>query len=313
MSYIQAMAAQQTLELRLNLSKLANDAVETSHQLGNVGQADAPDMLESEVEAQQAQLAVALAEQNQQRVWKALGAVVGNPRLPLMMLEGKLEDTPPVNADELVEKIVNESPAVRIAELGVKRAEAALARTKREPIPDLQLRGGIQQNGEVLSDGRSVGLQGFADVGVRIPIFNRNQGNIATAKADAERAKREVERVKLVLRERAASVVQNYNFSQTAVDRYKNQMIPRAQKAYAMYTKKYQEMAAAYPQVLIAQRTLMQLEVSYISALETFATSSLSLQSYLLTDGLEAPSQPGGIDQPVREVNLPLQVGASPQ
>ncbi len=315
MSYFQALAAQQTLELRQDLSKLADDAVQTSHQLSNVGQADAPDVLESEVEAQQAQLAVTMAEQNQQRVWKALAAVVGNPRLPLMKLAGKLEDTPPVNADELVERIVNDSPAVKIAELGVKRAEAALARAKREPIPDLQLRGGMQQNGELLSapSGKSVGLQGFADVGVRIPIFNRNQGNIATAKADEERAKREVERVKLVLRERAASVVQTYTFSQTAVDRYKNQMIPRAQKAYEMYTKKYQEMAAAYPQVLIAQRTLMQLEVSYITALENFATSSLSLQSYLLTDGLEAPSQPGGIDQPVREVNIPFQMSASPQ
>jgi len=313
MSYTQALAAQQALKLRQDLSKLADDGVETSHQLANVGQADAPDVLESEVEEQQAQLAVTMAEQNRQRVWKALAAVVGNPQLPLMNLEGKLEDTPPVNADELVEKIVNESPAVRIAELGVKRAEAALARAKRESIPDLQLRGGMQQNGELLSNGRAVGLQGFADVGVKIPIFDRNQGNIAAAKADAERAKREVERVKLVLRERAASVVQNYAFSQTAVDRYKNQMIPRAQKAYEMYIKKYQQMAAAYPQVLIAQRTLMQLEVSYITALESFATSSLSLQSYLLTDGLEAPSQPGGMDKPVREVNIPFQMSANPQ
>src|SRR6266498_531713 len=136
MAYIQALAAQQALELRQNLSKLADDAVETSHQLANIGQADAPDVLESEVEAQQAQLAVTMAEQSQQRVWKALAAVVGNPRLPLMKLEGRLEDTPPVNADELVEKIVNESPAVKITELGVERAEAALARAKREPIPD---------------------------------------------------------------------------------------------------------------------------------------------------------------------------------
>jgi cobalt-zinc-cadmium efflux system outer membrane protein len=313
-SYIQALAAQQTLELRQNLSKLADDAVQTSHELANVGQADAPDVLESEVEAQQAELAVTMAEQNQQRIWKALSAVVGNVQLPQMRLEGKLEDTPPVNADELVEKIANNSPAVRIAEIGVKRAEAGLARAKRESIPDLQIRGGMEQNGELLSEpnGKPVGLQGFADVGVRIPIFNRNQGNVATANADVERARREVERVKFVLRERAASVVQNYTFSQTAVDRYKNQMIPRAQKAYEMYAKKYREMAAAYPQVLIAQRTLMQLEVSYITALETFGTSSVSLQSYLLTDGLEAPSQPGGIDQPVREVNIPFQMGTSP-
>jgi outer membrane protein, heavy metal efflux system len=149
MSYIQALAAQETLELRHNLRKLADDAIETSHQLANVGQADAPDVLESEVEEQQAQLAVAMAEQNQRRVWKALTAVVGNPRLPLMKLDGKLKDTPPINADELMEKIVNESPAIRIAELGVKRAEAALVRAKREPIPDLQIRGGMQQNGEL--------------------------------------------------------------------------------------------------------------------------------------------------------------------
>src|SRR3984885_15962161 len=99
MSYIQALAAQQTLELRQPPSKRAKDAVQTSHELANVGQADAPDLIESEVEAQQAELAVTMAEQNQQRVWKALSAVAGNPPLPLTSLEGSLEDTLPVNAD----------------------------------------------------------------------------------------------------------------------------------------------------------------------------------------------------------------------
>ncbi len=308
MSYIQALAAQQTLELRHDLSKLAQDAVDTSHQLANVGQADTPDVLEAEIEAQQADLAVTMAEQNQQRVWKELTAVVGNNKLPLMHLEGSLEDSQPVNAEDLVDKIVNESPAVKIAELGVKKAEASLARAKREPIPDLQLRAGMQQNRELSeTTGRPVGLQGFADIGLQIPIFNRNQGNIATSKADLERAKREVDRVKLALRERAASVVQSYTYSQTAAARYKSQMIPRAQKAYEMYAKKYKEMAAAYPQVLIAQRTLMELQVAYVNALESVATNSVALQSYLLTDGLEAPSQPGEIDRPVREINMPFQ------
>src|SRR6202795_2313661 len=95
MSCIQTLAAQQTLELRQNLSKLADDTVETSRQLANVGQSDAPDVLESEVEAQQAQLAVTMAEQNRQRVWRALAAVVGNPRLPLMRIQGNLEQPPP--------------------------------------------------------------------------------------------------------------------------------------------------------------------------------------------------------------------------
>ncbi len=84
-------------------------------------------------------------------------------------------------------------------------------------------------------------------------------------------------------------------------------MIPRAQKAYEMYGRKYREMAAAYPQVLIAQRILMQLQISYLNSLESFAANSVALQSYLLTDGLEAPSQPGEIDRPIREMNIPFQ------
>jgi hypothetical protein len=66
-------------------------------------------------------------------------------------------------------------------------------------------------------------------------------------------------------------------------------------------------MAAAYPQVLIAQRTVMQLQVAYLNSLESFATNSVALRSYLLTDGLEAPSQPGEIDRPIREMNVPFQ------
>src|ERR1700680_2387874 len=69
MSYIQALSAQQTLELRQNLSKLADDAVETSHQLANVGQADAPAVVEAGGEGAQAQLAVPMGEQNQTGGW----------------------------------------------------------------------------------------------------------------------------------------------------------------------------------------------------------------------------------------------------
>src|SRR5581483_5844340 len=94
--FYQALAAQQLVELRRNLSKLATDAVETSHQLFNVGQADQPDVLQAEVEGEQTQLAVTIAEQNQARIWKSLAATVGKPDLPLTQLEGNLEDIPAI-------------------------------------------------------------------------------------------------------------------------------------------------------------------------------------------------------------------------
>lgn len=303
--FYQALAAQQLVELRRSLSKLAMDAVETSHQLLNVGQADEPDVLQAEVEGEQSQLAVTLAEQNQIRVWRSLAATVGKANLPVTRLEGDLEEIPTIT-DAWLDTILRDSPAVKIAELGMARAETSLTRARREPIPNLLLRGGLQQNRELReTTGRPVGLQGFAEVGVQIPIFNRNQGNIAAAQADLERSRLEVERIQLLLRERAAPFFQNYLTARATVERYRGQMLPRAQKAYELYLKKHQQMGAAYPQVLIAQRTLFQLQTDYIGALQNLWTNSLALKGFLLTDGLEAPARPGELDRPVREINLP--------
>jgi outer membrane protein, heavy metal efflux system len=309
LAYVAALAAQRTLELRRELSQLANQAVAVSHQLANVGEADAPDVLESEVEAQQADLDVTAAQQDLDRVWRQLAATVGKPDLPVERVAGDLEQAPAVNPEELVEETVRDSPAVRIAELDVQRAQAVLARARREPIPDLELRAGLQQNRELSElSNRPVGLEGFAEVGVQMPLFNRNQGNVAAARADLDRAHQEVTRVQLALRERAADYVQGYETSRDAVNRYKNQMIPRAQQAYQMYLMRYRQMAAAYPQVLIAQRTLVRLQVGYVAALESMRTSALVLQNYLLTDGLEAPSRPGEMNRTVREIDLPTSI-----
>ena len=50
-AFYQALAAQRMVEVRNNLSALADDAVETTRQLFNVGQADQPDVLQAQVEA----------------------------------------------------------------------------------------------------------------------------------------------------------------------------------------------------------------------------------------------------------------------
>lgn len=304
--FVRALAAQETVRVRRQLSQLADNAVNTSNQLFNVGQADQPDLLSAEIEAQQVQLALVAAEQNQLSVWKGLTATAGRPDVPLTPLEGNLEEFGSLDSEWLT-NMLQQSPAVKIAELSVNRAQAVLARARREPIPDLQLRAGLQQNRELLDlSGRPIGLQGFAEAGVQIPLFNRNQGNVAAANAQIERAQREVERVRLVLRDRAAAIFQNYQTARDAAERYKSQMIPRAQRAYDLYLARYQGMAAAYPQVLIAQRTLFQIQDAYVTALESLGTSALALKSFLLTDGLEAPARPGeGIDEPVREINLP--------
>ena len=82
-------------------------------------------------------------------------------------------------------------------------------------------------------------------------------------------------------------------------------MIPQAERAYKLYLNRYSNMAAAYPQVLIAQRTLFQLQTDYVASLESLWVSTITLKGFLLTDGLESPTSPTEIDRAVRETNLP--------
>jgi cobalt-zinc-cadmium efflux system outer membrane protein len=150
------------------------------------------------------------------------------------------------------------------------------------------------------------GWEGIAEVAVQIPLFNRNQGNVAAARADIDRAGQEKRRIALTLRERAASAVDQYANARLMAVEYRDEMLPRAKKAYGLMVERHGQMLASYPRVLEVQRKLYELQIEYIAALESVWTNGIALQGYLLTDGLEAPARPGEVDRPIRETNVPM-------
>jgi cobalt-zinc-cadmium efflux system outer membrane protein len=289
--FYQALAAQRLVEVRENLAKLAADATQTSHQLGNIGQADRPDILQAEVEEQQAKVSLRIAQRNLQACWRMLAAVMGKPDLPSAHLEGDLEAIPDLHDEEWIATTLRESPQVKLSQQAFERAEALLAQAKKAPIPDLQVTAILAQNYEPLGapSPRQTGLEGGAQIGIQLPVFNRNQGNIAGAKAEMESAKQDLARVKLQLQRDLESLFRDYDSARATVEQYKKEMLPRAEQAYRLYQENYQNMAAAYPQVLISQRTFFQLEADYIQALEEAWQSSLAIRGFGLMDGLSAP------------------------
>ena len=70
-------------------------------------------------------------------------------------------------------------------------------------------------------------------------------------------------------------------------------MIPRAQKAYDLYLNSFRQMAAAYPQVLIAQRNLFHLQEDYVTALVKTWRNAIEIRGLLLSGGLETPDVMG--------------------
>jgi cobalt-zinc-cadmium efflux system outer membrane protein len=311
-AFYSALAAQERVAARRNLLALTQDALTTARQLANVGQADAPDVLQSEVEADQAQVEYEAAEYDYVQSFQSLAAVAGRRDLPLTRLEGDLQALPAIDTAHAMDTILRDSPAVKRAQQDVARAEAALTSARRETAPDLQLRAGLEQNFEPLGESgppRAAGAQGFVTAGLTIPLFNRNQGNIEAAKADLERVRAEVARTQLSLFQSAQPVIQTFISDRFRAQSYKNQVIPRAERAYQLYLARYRQMASAYPQVIVSQRTLLSLRIGYIESLRSAWMDAISLRNYLLNGGLDPASASGSAST---SVNLPAG-GGSPE
>ena len=178
---------------------------------------------------------------------------------------------------------VQQSPSVKQAQQQVVVAEARLKDAKREVVPDLQLRAGEQANLEQLPEapGKKTGAQSFASAGIELPLWNRNQGNTRAAEARAGTgARQEVTRTQLSLRQQAEVLAQNYLSAKIEAERYRTDLLPRARQAYQLYLEKYQSMAQAYPQVIVSQRTLFELEVHYIDSLDRSWQNAIALENF---------------------------------
>jgi outer membrane protein, heavy metal efflux system len=309
LQFYMALARLRIVEVQRKLLSLATDAATTAHQLANVGQADAPDVLQAEVEAEQAKLEFVKAQRGYIQSYEELAAIAGEPQTPIALLMGDLDHPPAIDTDRYFDDLFENSPTLKRAQQEAVRADAELVRNKREAIPDLTLRAGVQQNLELLEPSmHDVGVQSFATAGIQVPIFNRNQGNVQAAKAQVERANGEVARVRLQLVEAGQPLLQRYLISRVEEERYRTQLIPRAQRAYELYLGKYRNMAAAYPEVIVSQRTLFQLEESYTRTLGELWTTAIQLQSYLLTDGISPPRPSGSTGT---QINLPTGTGGT--
>jgi cobalt-zinc-cadmium efflux system outer membrane protein len=298
-SFYGVLTTERRVEVLRRLSALADEAVATSRQLFNVGAADRPDVLESDIEARRTRLDLNKANNELFSVRQQLAAVTGDPTVASRALAGSIEAAiPELERDATLRVLLEQSPELRAARAMVERARAVVVRARRETFPDLFLRGGMAYNRELLETGAGgrrepVGWEGLAEAGVSIPLFNRNKGGIAAARADETRAEAERRRVELDLQSRTATVFERYLTALRASEVYRGEIIPSAEEAYRLYLARYREMGAAYPQVLIAQRTLFEMSEEYLRSLEDAWRAALQLQGFLVGEGLEMPGRVG--------------------
>jgi outer membrane protein TolC len=225
--FYQLLAMQRLLDVRADLLKVADDAVTTTDQLANVGAANKADLLQARIEARQERVALDNARTLYAAAWQQLAAFIGNPCLPVGRVQGDLEAPRAVpDCDTTLAHLLEASPELQMARAEVARNQVALQREQVEPVPNVQVRVSNGYDFETRNDATSL------SVGVRLPLFDKNQGNVHAAQAQVSYAQAEVGRVELSLRQRLARAYARYRTAQALVQSYREENLPDARQAY---------------------------------------------------------------------------------
>ena len=123
-------------------------------------------------------------------------------------------------------------------------------------------------------------------VGMPIPIWNRNQGGIRQAQGESAAAQSGVSRVEFDLQQRLAAEYQRYANAQQQVRIYRESIMPDAKSALDLVGQGYKQGETNYLTMLTSQRTFIQTNLAYLQPLLDLQESKARIDGMLLNDSL---------------------------
>jgi cobalt-zinc-cadmium efflux system outer membrane protein len=153
-------------------------------------------------------------------------------------------------------------------------------------VPNVELQAAVQHDNATRDNFATV------QVGIPIPVFNRNQGNTRRAQAELLAAQREVERVQLALHQRLAAVFEQYANARFQVEKYQRDILPNAEASLKLTNSGYRQGEFGYLSLLTAQRTFFRTNLAYLDALRELRATATTIEGNLLSDSLQAGESP---------------------
>jgi outer membrane protein, heavy metal efflux system len=281
-AFYDVLVAQRSMELTEQLVRIGREGVRASEGLLKAKERSRVDVLQAKIEADSAQILAQKAHNRYDAAWRNLAIVAGVPNMAPAPLAGDLQEgLSQLTWDEAIGRVLNESPTAAEAQQGVARAQAALARECAQQAPNVDLQAGVQYDNATRD--AIAGVQ----VGVPIPLFNRNQGNIRRAEADLVSARAEVRRVEFDLRQRLAGAFEQYQNARCQVEKFAGDILPNAQTSLDLTAAGYRQGEFDYITLLTAQRTFFQVNLAYIEALRDLRAATIAIQGNMLGDSLQ--------------------------
>lgn len=209
------------------------------------------------IDLQRAQRDVDIARQRLSAMWG-----VTTPRFT--KARGTIEEIAPVPPfDEIVARIDENPDLARWAtELAQREAMVALERSQR--IPNLELGVGVRRF-SATDDNAFV-----AELGLPLPIFNRNQGATQAAERRLAMAREDRRAASVRIGTRLTNVYLELIQSDSEVRRLRDEVLPEATVTFESAQAAYQRGRMRLTDVLDTQRTLFALRSRYYNALGVY-------------------------------------------
>lgn len=264
--YIAVAAAQQRLEFARERVKLAE---QTRTEVGRwvvAARNPASDLRAAEIAAIEAELTVEDAEYELTSARMALAASWGAIEPDFTAVSGNLRELPSVEPFDVLAARLPMTPAQQDTLLQADTIAARRRVAVTSATPDIDVSIGVRRL-EALDD------QGLV-MSVSVPLGSRPRANLAIAEADAQLAavqlRREAERAEA--HQALFALYQEMRHTRTEHDALLEQMVPKAEQAYALTRRGFETGRFSFVTLTQAQRTLFELRERSVDAAARYHT-----------------------------------------
>ena len=282
--YYEVLLGRKMIDVHQELLRISQEIAEAMERALTLQEVSRADALQVRIEAERARVGLEQVENNHRIAWYRLATVLGQPEMPPVELAGSVDvNLPTPSREEALGRLLAQSPELARARAGVQRARCEVALQCAERVPNVEF--------EMWAKHDATTDEGLLDVGVGLPLplFDRNQGNIVTAQAELIAAKKEVQRVEFYLRNRFAVTFGEFVNARRQVDSHANTILPNGEESLRLIRLGLRDGEFGYLTLLTAQRTFFNDNLEYLARLQEFWARAVEIDGMLLDGGLERP------------------------
>ena len=263
--FVDVLAAQRRLELARSTIELAEKTSSAVTERVNAGREPRLQLSKAMAELEMARIELEEVENELRAARRGLAATWGSGDPQFESVEGDLESVlETVPSLKIARARLPLSPSLARWDVELEHHQAVVASERAARLPDLDVSVGYTQFEEDDTDALAFGL------GIPLPLFDRNQGNIAAAQHDLARMAIERKAAGVNLAAELVEVHASLTASHRRVDALRTRVVPAMEEAFEAAHAGYQQGKFGFLDMLDAQRGLFETRGALVDALANY-------------------------------------------